>query len=156
MTAPDITIKSVAPVRVARVTGRAGSTAHEEIGPLTQQLFRRLMEPIMRQQIAIAGPGLAAYAPTGDGGLTVSACCPVGADTAAIDGLELVELPGLERVAALRHEGSMAGLGAAYGALASWVADQGLTTDGSAREVYLVSFPEPEDRWRTEVQLPVS
>ncbi|MFC7622389.1 GyrI-like domain-containing protein [Microlunatus sp. GCM10028923] len=156
MSASDLTTKSVAPIRVARVTGQARSTAHEEIGPLTQQLFGRLMEPIMRRQIAIAGPTLATYEPTGDGGLTVSACCPVGPDTAAVDGLEFVELPGLERVVTARHDGAMAGLGAAYGALERWVADQGLTTDGTAREVYLVSFPEPEDRWRTEVQLPVS
>lgn len=156
MTASEITTKSVAPIRVARVTGRARGTSHEEIGPLTRQLFDRLMEPIMRRQIAIAGPPVATYEPTAEGGLTVTACCPVGADTAEVDGLEFGELPGLDRVAAVRHGGPMAGVGAAYGALEGWVAEQGLATDGSAREVYLVSFPEPEERWQTEVQLPVS
>ncbi|GAB3766699.1 GyrI-like domain-containing protein [Microlunatus parietis] len=156
MTKSAITTTSVAPLRVARVTGRARSTSHEEIGPLTRQLFDRLMEPIMRQQVAMAGPPVATYELTTDGGLTVTACCPVGADTADVDGLELGELPGLERVAALRHSGSMAGVGATYEALQRWVAEQGLTTDGTAREVYLVSHPEPEERWQTEVQLPIS
>ena len=156
MTESTVTTKTVDPIRVARVTGRTVGTGHVEIGPLPRQLFDRLLGPIMRQQVAIAGPPVVTYQPTAEGGLTVTACCPVGADTAAGAGPELGERPGLERVAALLHRGSMAGVGATYGALERWVAEQGLNTDGTAREVYLVSVPEPEERWQTEVQLPIT
>ena len=40
-------------------------------------------------------------------------------------------------------------------ALAGWIEDNGYRTDGTAREVYLVSHPEPEERWQTELQMPI-
>ena len=41
-------------------------------------------------------------------------------------------------------------------ALAVWIEDNGYRTDGTAREVYLVSHPEPQQDWVTEIQMPVT
>jgi effector-binding domain-containing protein len=156
MNTTEITIKNVDPIRVARLSGVSGGTDHEEVGPLTQQLFGRLMGAIQQQQIAMVGPVVATYEPTPEGGLTVSACCPVGPGTTSVDGLEVADLPGIERVAAYRHDGPMSAIGSAYAAVGRWIADEGASTDGTAREVYLISHPEPESNWRTEVQLPIT
>jgi len=50
----------------------------------------------------------------------------------------------------------MSEIGVAYQVLAAWIEDTGRRTDGSAREVYLVGPPEPEARWQTVIQMPVS
>jgi effector-binding domain-containing protein len=59
-------------------------------------------------------------------------------------------------VASYLYCGAMAGIAEGYQMLATWIEDQGYRTDGTAREVYLVSHPEPEERWETELQMPIT
>ncbi len=67
-----------------------------------------------------------------------------------------VELPG-GRVAVAWHVGPYDTLGATYGELMRWIADQGRAVAGPMWEVYW-SDPdsEPPERWRTEVVVPVT
>lgn len=151
----DVTITRTEPIRVARVTGIADSADHEEVGPLAQRLFGQVMEAVLGGGVPMAGPAMATYQPTADGKLTVAACCPVGPEATGTDVYEVVELPAQSRVAAYLHAGPTATIGQAYQALAEWIEAEGHRTDGSAREVYLVSHPEPQERWQTELQMPL-
>jgi effector-binding domain-containing protein len=72
------------------------------------------------------------------------------------DGVELVDLPALDAAATLVHHGAMATIGGTYQRLAVWVEENGYRTDGTAREVYLVSVPQPQESWVTEIQMPVA
>ncbi len=49
----------------------------------------------------------------------------------------------------------MATIAGTYQRLAVWVEENGYRTDGTAREVYLVSVPQPQENWATEIQMPV-
>ena len=71
-------------------------------------------------------------------------------------GVELVELPTIDSAATLVHDGVMAEIGASYQRLGVWIEENGYRTDGTAREVYLVSHPEPQQNWVTELQMPVA
>lgn len=80
------------------------------------------------------------------------------ADDAAVDSdaLELTVLPEVARAACYAHLGEMSRIGEAYQTLATWIEDNGYRTDGTARAVYLVSHPEAESRWDTELQMPIT
>lgn len=155
MSTTSVVVKSVAPLRVATVSGRAESNNSEDVGPVIQGLFGRLFAALGAAGVEPAGPIVATYAPTADGGLAVTAACTVG-DDVVVDGLDIVTLDGIDAVASYVHHGEMVDIGEGYQALATWIEDNGHRTDGTAREVYLVSHPEPEERWQTELQMPIT
>lgn len=151
----EVTVTPVPATRIAALTGTADSVDSEEIGPVVQGLFQRLGEFLGRGAIVPAGPPVVAYSPGPDGGLR----CRVGftvAGTAVPAGVELVELPALERAATLVHHGAMSEIGASYQRLGVWIEENGYRTDGTAREVYLVSHPAPQHDWETELQMPLT
>ncbi len=147
-----VTIEQITPVRVALCSGVAASSSHDDVGPVISDLFGQLITVIGD---VVQGPAIATYRPLDDGSLAVQACCPVTADFAAGAGYEVAELPGHPTAAGYLHHGVMAEIGGAYQVLAAWIEDSGDRTDGTAREVYLVGYPEPEERWQTLVQMPV-
>ncbi|MEE3853334.1 MerR family transcriptional regulator [Gordonia sp. LSe1-13] len=155
MSTSSVTVKSVEQLRIASVSGVADSANSEDIAPVIQTLFGELFGPLQVAGVQPAGPIVATYAPTGDGKMTVTAGCTV-ADGVNVDGLEISTLPGQEQVASYIHEGEMANIGEGYQTLATWIDDNGYVTDGTAREVYLVSHPEPEEKWQTELQMPIT
>lgn len=148
-----VTIRAMDPARVALAQGVAVSSSHEDVGPVVRSLFGELFRTISFE--TITEPTIATYRPLPDGGLAVQACVPVGPDFAH-DGVEVAELPGYPTAASYLHPGVMADIGSAYQILAAWIEDTGRQTDGTAREVNLVSYPEPEESWETLVQMPVS
>ncbi|RBQ18830.1 MerR family transcriptional regulator [Spongiactinospora rosea] len=157
MSTKSVTVKTVAPVRVALVAGVAESGGHEDVAPVIGGLFGELFGALEQAGIAPAGPAMATYAPAEGDRLTVTAACPIApdADPEAAGPLEIRTLDGIGAAACYAHHGPMAGIGEGYQALATWIEDNGHRTDGTAREVYLVAHPEPEERWRTELQMPI-
>ncbi|MCH5643863.1 MULTISPECIES: MerR family transcriptional regulator [unclassified Gordonia (in: high G+C Gram-positive bacteria)] len=153
MSTSSVVMKSVAPVRVLTLTDVSASSDPEDVGPVIRGLFGRMFEILGPAGIAPAGEAIATYVPDGEG-LTVTAACPV-ADGVSVDGLESVTLPGVERAACHLHVGRMVDIGEGYQTLATWIEDNGYRTDGTAREVYLATHPEPEENWRTELQMPI-
>ncbi|GAB3766703.1 MerR family transcriptional regulator [Microlunatus parietis] len=147
-----VTIEPLRPARVALLRGVAASSDHEDVGPVIRLLFGELIKAMGTD--SPAGPAIATYRPLDGGALEVQACFPIGPE--APSGVEIAELPGHPTAATYLHRGTMADIGLAYQVLAAWVEDAGHGTDGTAREVYLTSFPEPEENWRTAVQLPVT
>ncbi len=151
----DVVVRPVGPARIAAVTGRVASADSGDVGPAVGALHAELGRHIDRGAVVPSGPAVAAYSPAEDGGLDCRAGITV-ADAAVPDGVELVELPGLDAAATVVHHGAMATIAGTYQRLAVWIEENGYRTDGTAREVYLVSMPEPQENWVTEIQMPVA
>jgi DNA-binding transcriptional MerR regulator len=155
MSTQDVSVKKVEPLRLAGLSGSAASSNHEDVGPAVQKLFEELMGELGNQGLGPAGPAVATYITTEDGGLAITVGCPVAAEVDA-GAVRMVELPAIADAACYLHQGTMATIGEGYQTLATWIEDQGYRTDGTAREVYLLSYPEPEENWRTELQMPIT
>jgi DNA-binding transcriptional MerR regulator len=153
MSTREVSVTKVDPVRVVSLTGTTPSTASEDIGPVVSALFGELDGACQAAGARPTGPAIAVYEPTDAGGFAVTVGMPVDK---AVDALTVIELPGLPEVASYRYEGAMAGIDEGYQILAAWIDDQGYRTDGTAREVYLASYPEPQENWVTELQMPVT
>lgn len=150
--AADVELDEVPPVQVTSLAGEAASPSHEDVSPVITRLFVELFSHIEDRGVVPNGPPIAEYHPNAAHGLTVRACCPVPPSS----GMEPTrELPAMAIAARLRHNGPMATIGESYQLLATWIDTEGFRTDGSAREVYLVSHPEPQERWLTELQMPI-
>lgn len=151
----EVEVKPVAAVRIAAVTGTAASTDSGDVGPVVGELYAELGRRIERGAVRPSGPAVAAYSPADGGGLRCRAGITV-TDPAVPDGVDLVDLPALDAAATLVHRGAPAAIGGSYQRLAVWIEENGYRTDGTAREVYRVSVPEPEEDWVTEIQMPVT
>lgn len=152
MSTRDIAVKSVESIRFPTVSGTAVSAEHEVINPVVEALFGELVGAIEAAGAHLIGPPVAEYRPTEDGGLAIRVGFPVDGE---VDSLPTTELPALPEAASFRYAGVMAGIDEGYQTLVAWIEDQGYRTDGISREVYLVSYPEPEENWVTELQMPV-
>jgi DNA-binding transcriptional MerR regulator len=151
----EVSIKPVPPARIAALAATASSTDNGDVGPVIQGLYEQLGRHIGSGALTPTGPAITAYTPVGAGGLRCRAGITVAADTAP-DPVEIIDLPGLDAVAAMIHRGVMADIGGSYQRLAVWIEENGYRTDGTAREVYLVGHPEPQEKWITEIQMPVA
>ena len=152
MTAQDVTIKSVEPIRVAELSTTVGSWAPEDIGPAIRPLFDELGRRLHVARVTPCGPPIARYEQRDEDSITVYAAMPVDGDA---DGLAIAELPPIERAATMLHHGSMDGVVASYEALALWIEDNGLRSVGLSREVTL-QCPADPDGWVTELQMVVA
>ncbi|MCX5397636.1 MerR family transcriptional regulator [Streptomyces sp. NBC_00102] len=161
MDTDDIVIKQVPAVRIAELTGTAGSYRPQDITPVIVPLYERLLPSLAAAGVTPTGPGIARYedAPGGDtttgavlvhAGVTVSA--PVGpvGDT----GVKVVELPSFE-AATIVHRGSMDSVLSTEQVLARWLDTSGYRSAGYAREVSL-ECPEDREKWVTELQQPIA
>lgn len=173
MPADDVVIKSLPPVRLAQLTGTAASFSPDDVGPVIQPLFAELCRRLDAAGVAPTGPGLARYenavggnadhgnADHGNGAagaVTVHAGLPVAADVRGLEGtgggVELVDLPGVERAATIVHRGPMDEVLPTVQALARWIDANGYRSTGYARELTL-SCPEDTAQWVTELQDPI-
>ena len=154
MITQDVALKSVPQVRVAELSGAAGSWAPEDIGPEIRSLFGQLGERLAAAGVQPVGDPIAHYEPRDDDTITVSAAIPVDADVGERDGFAVTDLPPLERAATLLHHGSMDGCVPSYEALGLWIEENGLRSVGLSREVTL-QCPADEDGWVTELQMTV-
>jgi DNA-binding transcriptional MerR regulator len=155
MSTAEVVVKPVGPVRIAAVTGTAPSADSSDIAPVVERLYAELGRHIAAGAVTPGGPAVAAYSPTDDGGLRCRAGITV-TDGAVPGGVDLVDLPALDVAATLVHRGAPATIEGSYQHLAVWIEENGYRTDGTAREVYLVSVPEPQQNWVTEIQMPVT
>ena len=102
--------------------------------------------------IPAAGPAVAYYEDTPQGGILVHAAVPVAA--ASLQGVSIVDLPEVDSAAAIIHHGSMDDVLPTGQALARWIDANGYRSAGYSREVTLNWCPDPE-QWVTELQQPI-
>ncbi|WP_017569556.1 MerR family transcriptional regulator [Nocardiopsis halotolerans] len=151
----EIVTKSLPAQHHVELTGVAASFVPEDIGPVVGPLFEELCVRLKAAGVTPTGPGLARYEDAPEGGILVHASMPVSADLQHVRGLDVVDLPAVERAAAIVHRGSMAQVLPTVQALAHWIEDNGHQADGYTREVTLEA-PEDLDGWVTEVQAPLT
>ena len=152
MPTDDVQIKKVEPVRVAEVSGVAASFEPVSITPVIGPLYTELMHRLEAAGVTPVGPGIAYYEDVQEGGVLVHASVPVNAD--AIEGVDIVDLPGIERAATIVHHGDMDNVLSTIQTLATWIDEHGHTSAGYNREVYL-EVPEDHEKWVTELQEPL-
>jgi DNA-binding transcriptional MerR regulator len=152
MPVQDVQVKKVPPVRVAEVTGVAESFEPGSIGPVIQPLYDELMGHLRAAGVTPVGPGIAYYEDAPDGGVLVHASCPV--NVAEVEGAQIVDLPGIEQAATIVHHGDMDNVLSTIQTLAKWIEENGHTSAGYNREVYL-EIGEDCAGWVTELQEPL-
>ncbi|WP_330240177.1 MerR family transcriptional regulator [Streptomyces sp. NBC_00525] len=157
MSTDDVVIKKVPAVRVAELTGVAGSYEPQDIGPVIGPLYDRLFPLLGEAGLCPSGPGIAHYedAADGGGGVVVHAGVTVSAPVGPVGdtGVTVVELPAFE-AATIVHRGSMDAVLPTTQTLARWIDANGYRSAGYAREISL-ECPEDLDAWVTELQEPV-
>ncbi|MEV6950485.1 MerR family transcriptional regulator [Streptomyces sp. NPDC051183] len=160
MPAEDIVVKTLPPVRLAELTGIAGSYQPQDIGPVIGPLYDELCRRIEAAGVAPTGPSVAYYeeaAGAEPGSVLVHAGLPV-ADAVRAEslggGVRIVELPAVERAATVVHRGSMDSVLPTAQALGRWIDANGERSAGYARELAL-ACPEDRDQWVTELQEPL-
>ncbi len=151
-------LKSLPAQRVALTSTIAPGFGPENISPVIGPLFGQLANDLTAAGIQPEPHSLAMYEAieSGDGeGARVYAAFPVDAATAVGEGFSIAEIPGVDLAATTVHYGSMATIGESWEALHSWIEENGYELAGICRELYIVSEPEAQENWVTELQQPV-
>jgi DNA-binding transcriptional MerR regulator len=158
MPAAEVVLKALPAARVAVATGLAESFDPRHIGPVVGPLYRDLHARLGDLGIPVTGPDIAWYEPEGDGalgeGIVVHAGISVSVDPSSVPGLDVVDLPAVERAATVVHHGSMDHVLATIQTLARWIESSGHQADRLGRELYLNSCG-PQEEWVTEIQWPL-
>jgi DNA-binding transcriptional MerR regulator len=155
MQTQDVVLKAVPAQRVAELTAVVASFAPEDIGPVIEPLYRDLCARLERAGVTPVGPAVACYEDVPEGVL-IHASLPVNGDAGEQEaGFTIVDLPPVEKAAAIVHRGPMEQILPVEQALAAWIEENGYRTLGYPREVNLECPPEDHDRWVTELQVPV-
>lgn len=144
---------------VALASSVAPGFGAENISPVIGPLFGQLAHDLVAAGIHLGTRSLAMYEAieAGDGeGARVYAAFPVEADTVAGEGFTVAKVPGVDLAATTVHYGSMATIGESWEALHAWIEQNGYELSGVCRELYIVSEPEPQENWVTELQQPVT
>ena len=155
MPTDDVVVKSLPTVRLAELTGTAGSFGPEDIGPVIQPLYEQLCGRLAAAGIRPVGPNIAYYEEADDDTITVHAGVQV--DLGSLEGhdFDVVDLPGVDRAATIVHRGTMDDVMPTVQALAHWIDGNGLQSRGLNRELYLSCTDDPDD-WVTELQQPLA
>jgi len=145
-------VKSIPAVRLAELTGIAGSYGPADIGPVIRPLYAALIHRLDVLGVPVVGPAVAYYEDADDG-VIVHAGLPVDVPTAG--DLAVTELPPVATAATIVHKGSMDAVMASYGALARWIDANGFRSTGYPRELYVQPDMAHGDSWVVELQEPV-
>lgn len=158
---PTITaeVKPLPVRRVAQASAVAAGFGSVNISPVIGPLFDQLYDDLVSQGVRPGSQAVASYEAIESGTGTdvrVIAAFPVGDEVTGGERFTVTELPGAELAATTVHHGSMATIDDSWTALLAWISDNGYELAGVCREVYLVSQPEPQENWVTELQQPVA
>ncbi|CCQ14308.1 Transcriptional regulator, MerR family [Rhodococcus sp. AW25M09] len=151
--------KSLPPNRIAFVTETADGFGPQNIGPVIGPMYARLAQTLAEHGVPFGPSSIAMYEAVADGdgtGVTVHAAFEVGPTVTAAEGYEIRELPPVELAATTVHHGSMSTIGETWEEFMAWIDTNGYELSGICREYYLVSEPQPQDNWVTELQQPVT
>jgi DNA-binding transcriptional MerR regulator len=151
MPTQEVVIKKVPPIVVASV---------RDTVPVTQigQLFGEVFAYLDQHKVSPAGPTVGIYYDEEfhEEAVDVEAAVPVAEAVPSGERVKGQELPAVEEVACIIHEGNFDNLSGTYGQLMAWVEANGYRLAGPIREVY-VQFTGPDATNNiTEIQLPVA
>lgn len=154
MPAIDVVIKKVSAQTVASV--RDVIPAYHDIGKLFEELYPYLGE----HKAQLLGPPIAIYHDMEyrERDVDVEVAVPIAGSLAATERIKVYELPAVEQMACLIHQGPYETINESYQALMSWVEANGYQMTGPDREIYLKSYDQTNDpaSFVTELQQPVA
>lgn len=151
-------LKALPAQRVALTSAMIPGFGPENISPVIGPLFGQLANDLVAAGLKPGPRSLAMYEAieSGDGeGARAYAAFLLDAEATAGEGFSVAEIPGVDLAATTVHYGSMATIGESWEALHSWIEENGYELSGVCRELYLVSEPEAQENWVTELQQPV-
>jgi effector-binding domain-containing protein len=154
MSTQEVVLKKVPPTQVASV--RAVLPSYSAIG----QLFGEVFGHLGQHNGSPAGPTIGIYYDEEyrDEDVDVEAAVPVSRQVPEGGRVVVRELPAVEEMACIVHEGSFDDLGGTYGQLMAWIEANGYRPVGPCREVYVQWSQPGEDPSGsvTEIQFPVA
>lgn len=153
MSKQEVVIKKVPATTVASVREVIPSYSH--IGQLLGEIFAHLG----RNRVNPLGPPLAIYYDEGytEKDVDVEAVVPVDASAPGSERVKVRELPAVEEMACIVHQGSYDNFTELYNQLMAWIEAHGYRIAGPNREIYIQGpgpDAEPAD-YVTEIQFPV-
>jgi effector-binding domain-containing protein len=153
MSTQEVAVKNIPAQAVASV--RDVIPTYSDVG----QLFGEVFAYLGRHRITPAGPPIGIYHDQEfrEQDADVEVAVPVIGSIPEGDRLKERELPAVEEMACIIHQGSYETVGGTYGALMAWIEANGYRMVGPVREVY-VRGPESggdPSTYVTEIQLPV-
>jgi len=155
MPVDDVQVKKVPAVRVAELSGVAASFEPGAIGPVINPLYDELNAVMAKAGVECVGAPVAYYEDAPEGGVLVHAALPVNVEPGGDHGLTVVDLPPIERAATIVHHGEMDNVLSTIQTLAQWIEENGNTSAGYNREVYLECVGDRKS-WVTELQEPLT
>lgn len=153
----DVQYRSLEPVTVYAVEGRAPGMGPENVSPVIDPLIGRLLGAIEGAGREPIEPGVFWYdAVPGTEELAVHVAFTADDEPKPADGYDVVELPAVETAAVLVHRGDMPTIGRSWMALMEQLAEDGYRVIGPTREVYVhAPVDRPQSEWVTELIAPV-
>jgi len=149
----NVVIKKIPAQTVASVRGVI--PAYGDIGILFGELFGYLG----KQRVKFTGPPLALYYDPEykEHDVDVEVAIPVASNVPPAGRIKMTELPAVEEMACLLHQGNYETFNTSYGLLMGWLTKNGYQPAGPNREVYLVGPGQGKQpsEYLTEIQLPV-
>ena len=152
----EVIVKSVEAQLVAATLGVIPN--YQECAPIFDRLFDRTYSYAFSQGLKKVGSGIAIYHETKlrDRNIPVEVAAPIFQKIPSNEQVWVYELPGMETMACVIHQGSFSSLGQAYNTLLEWVDKNGYQIVGSTREIYLQYERDgDESQYVTEIQIPV-
>ena len=148
-------------VAVKKIPSQAVASVRDVIPTLSDigQLFGEVFAYLGQHRITPAGPPIGIYHDEEfrERDADVEVAVPVTGSIPEGDRMKMRELPAVEQMACIIHQGSYETVGGTYGQLMAWIEANGYRMCGPVREVY-VRGPESGDdtsTYVTEIQLPV-
>jgi effector-binding domain-containing protein len=153
MSTQEVVLKKVPAMAVVSV--RDVVPTYADCGPLHGEVYKY----IGRHRTRPAGPGLTIYYDEGhrESDVDVEVAVPVAKELPSSDRVKARELPAVEEMACIVHQGSYDTLGEAYTPLMAWIEANGYRICGPNRVVY-IKGPRPlrkPSSYVSEVQFPV-
>ena len=149
----EVVLKTVQPIKVASI--REILPTYSSIGRLYEELSEYFKQQGVKPNNYCAGiwHELEYKESDVDGEAVIS----LSAEIIGNERIKIYELPTVETMACLVHNGSYNSMNPAYNALLSWIEANGYKIIGSNREIYIVGGNELDnDSFVTEIQFPVS
>lgn len=153
----EIEYRSLEPVTVYAVEGRAPGMGPENVSPVIDPLLGRLIGAIESSGREPKEPGVFWYEAVPDTEeLAVHVSFTADSPPQAADGYDVVELPAVPTAAVLTHRGDMPSIGRSWMELLDRVVADGYRVSAPTREVYVhAPVDRPQSEWVTELVAPV-
>ncbi len=154
MSTYDVVLKKVEPVKVACVRGIV-PTPPEQGG-----LWQELEEHLSMHHVKPEGPCLSLYHDDEykERDWDIEVCEPIQSELIESERVKIRQLPAIETMACVLHQGPFITISEAYDAIMKWIGESGYQIMGPAREVYLREAEagnQEDPNTVTEIQFPV-